>query len=163
MVYFCNMTNAQSNLVECYNKGYRVIDSKVYYKGKLVKGFINNGYHFISIRINKKIHKICTHRLVGYQKYKNLLFESNLVLRHVDNNSLNNSEENIVLGTHSENMMDKPKTLRYSMAKHAASFLIKHDYVAIKDYYITNRSYKKVMEKFNISSKGTLYHILNSK
>jgi hypothetical protein len=157
------MTKAQSNLIECYNKGYRVIDSKVYYKGKLVKGSITNGYHFIGIRINKKIYNIRTHRLVGYQKYKNLLFESNLVLRHIDNNSLNNSEDNIVLGTPSENMMDKPETLRYSVAKHAASFLIKYNHIAIKDYYYTNKSYKKVMEKFNISSKGTLHHILNSK
>lgn len=157
------MTKAQLNLVECYNKGYRVIDSIVYYKGKVVKGSITNGYHFIGIRINKKMYNIRTHRLVGYQKYGEKLFTGNLVLRHVDNNSLNNSADNIVLGTPSENMMDKPESLRYSIAKHAASFLLKHDYLVIKDYYNNNKSYKKVMEKFNISSKGTLHHILNSK
>lgn len=157
------MTEAQLKLKECYNKGYRVADSKVYYKDKLVKGSISDNYHKIGVKVKGKSCKIYVHRLVGYQKYGDSLFESSLVLRHVDNNPLNNLEDNIVLGSNSENMMDKPSDLRYSMAKHAASFLIKHDYDRVKNFHKEHKSYKLTMETFHISSKGTLHHILNSK
>jgi hypothetical protein len=59
-------------------------------------------------------------------------------------------------------MMDKSKEIRLRTAINATP--IKYSNVdEIRMYYNTCHSYKKTMEKFNISSKGTLHYILNSR
>lgn len=104
------------------------------------------------------------HRLQAFQKYGENLFDSGMEVRHLDGNKENNSYDNIVIGTHSENMRDIPEAIRYSKALYAASFLIRHDKIKIRQYHFNNgSSYKKTMAEFNITSKGTLHFILNSK
>ena len=58
-------------------------------------------------------------------------------------------------------MMDRKKEDRIAHAKLASSYWQKHNPDVIKKYYAKEKSYKKTMEHFNISSKGTLYYILN--
>ncbi len=145
-------------LIESFNKGYRIVDGVIYNPdGKILKGYVDRGYRrFSPVRT---MH-VKVHRLVAYQKFGAALFEEGIEVRHLDNNKLNNSEDNIALGTHQQNMMDIPPEQRRI---NAGNQVRKYDYKAIREYYSQNRSYKDTMQKFNIESKGALHYILNKR
>ena len=82
-------------------------------------------------------------------------------MRHLNGNEMDNSWDNIGIGTHSDNMMDMPKEVRVAKAKHASSFLKKYNHENVRDFHQSAKSYKKTMEYFGIKSKSTLYSILN--
>lgn len=101
------------------------------------------------------------HRLQAYQKYGDMLYGEGMMVRHLNGDSLDNSWGNIAIGTNSENQMDIPEQIRLFRARYASSFMQKHNHDDIISFYKENKSYKKTMEKFEISSKGTLHYILN--
>jgi hypothetical protein len=156
---------ARVALLETYEKGYRINNegcaispsgNKMRFR-KAGKG----GYYHINYKKNNVNHAVPYHRLMAYQKFGDLLFAADCV-RHLNGNHLDNSYDNIEIGTLSDNMMDKSKEIRLRTAINATP--IKYSNVdEIRMYYNTCHSYKKTMEKFNISSKGTLHYILNSR
>lgn len=99
------------------------------------------------------------HRLQAYQKFKDKIYEDNIVVRHLNGNSLDNTFNNIGIGSPSDNAFDRPKEDRIRHGRLAASFNIKYPKELtdeIKEFYNNCRSYKETMGKYNISSKGTL-------
>lgn len=153
-------------MLDAFNKGYRVIDGRIFNPdGKELTGYVNRrGYHLF--HHTKSGPKVYTHKLIAYQKFGDKLFEKGIEVRHLDGNSLNNSEYNISIGTHRDNMMDVPKEVRKRKAIKAAKKLRKftnEEVDEIKKDYSLLKSYKKVMEKWGITSKGTMHHILNNK
>lgn len=146
-----------------YNKGYRVTEfgNIVNPSGIVLRPSDNGrGYLFTATKRNKKHCKIGVHRLQAFQKYGQKMYEEGVEVRHLNGDSCDNSWDNIAIGTRSDNMMDIPEQVRMDKALHATSFVKKHDKKAIKDYYSKYKSYKKTMEKFGITSKGTLHYIL---
>jgi hypothetical protein len=86
------------------------------------------------------------------------------VVRHIDGNPLNNTWDNIEIGTASENMMDIPKEIRIATATNA-SFSRKAKYseekiLKIKELHKNGWSYKEIMKELGISSKGTISYIV---
>ena len=162
-----SQTSTQA-LLMAYKKGYRVIDNKVLSPNKKVRALKLNhqGYYVFSMAYNGTTVHIAVHRLAAYQKFGDLLFSAQCV-RHLDGNHFNNTPDNIELGTLKENSLDIPKEKRIKMAKHASScqknFNDDEKVIEIKKFYNETRSYKKTMEHFGISSKGTLYFILNKR
>lgn len=118
-------------------------------------------YKQFSVRVDGKTKSLFVHKFVAYIKFGEKAFEKGIHVRHLNSDSLDNSWDNIGIGTPQDNSLDKPAAERLMQAKYAASFNIKHDKVAIKDYYNYCKSYPNTMEKFKISSKGTLWYILN--
>lgn len=145
-------------------RGYTITKDGIVFnpKGKEVGMIYNQGYIKVSIRVNKKTVHFLAHRLQAFKKYGNELFVKGIVVRHLNGNKLDNSWENIAIGTNSDNMMDIPKETRIQRAVHAASFKKKYDNKAIIEFYNSCKSYKKTMEKFTIP-KGTLHRILTLK
>lgn len=150
-----------------FDKGYRVgpmggvsnINT-----GRAIKLRINTkGYFYFGIRkpSTRTSASVCVHRLQAFQKFGDRIFERGLVVRHLDGNYKNNSPENLELGTHSQNMMDKPAEQRLAMAIHAASFNTKHDHAVIRAYY-NEHGWTATLKRFNLTSKGTLSFILNN-
>lgn len=84
-----------------------------------------------------------------------------MMVRHLDGNYLNNSESNIDLGTNSDNMMDIPKGVRVSRSSNASKKYSDELAQAIKLDKENGMSYKELMIKYDISSKGTLSYIIN--
>ena len=119
------------------------------------------GYKTFTIRVSKTQKMTLTvHRLQAYQKYGDKVFDENLEVRHLNGNPGDNSFDNIVLGTHQENMLDIDKETRRRMASNANK---KYRNVSeIREYYNDVKSYSKTMEHFGISSRGTLHFILHS-
>jgi hypothetical protein len=157
------MNRLQKALIKAYQDGYRVIDGIAYKpNGDPLEGTPDR-YGYISIKPNKDT-PVYVHRLLAYQKYGDRIFNSDVECRHKDNNKLNNLDENIVLGDHSRNMMDIPKEQRMEKSIKAATKkrrFTDEEMNQIRKDYILFQSYDKVMEKWNISSKGTLHYMLN--
>lgn len=146
-------------------RGYMVSEKGIPYnkKGRKLGSVNNQGYLSFNIRIKGKITHCPVHRLQAYQKYGNDLYNKGMVTRHLNGNKLDNSWENIAIGTHSDNMMDIPKQIRIKRAHHATKFNRKYNVEEVVKYHSVHNSYRKTMEKFNITSKGTLHNILNRK
>lgn len=155
----------KDKIIVAYNKGYRCTRNgkPIGPNGNTIKGCHKNKYHFIKIRIpeTKNCKNIAVHRLQAFQKYGYKMFESGIEVRHLNGNPSDNSWDNIAIGDHRTNMMDIPEHIRIAKALHATSFVKKYDEKEVKEFHSKEKSYKKTMEKFNITSKGTLHHILN--
>ena len=167
------MTRQREALEYAIRVGYYIQDGQVFSaKNKLRKLYLTDtGYPGFSVRFKPRregnfIQTILVHRLVGYYKYGQELFQPGRVLRHIDNNKLNFHPANIVLGTPQENSRDIPATDRLFYAVNAASSQRKFtdvDEDQIRAMYKETHSYKQVQEKWGIPSKGSLYYILHHK
>lgn len=152
---------------------YRVEDGNVYGpRGirKLENRVLKSGYVLMVVTLCDPDEKgtvgIVVARLVAYKKYGDAMFEKGVQVRHLDGDSTNNFEYNIAIGTASENMMDKPKEERLRLACNASSYLRKRtdsEEEEIRKYHYASKSYKRTMEKFGITSKGSLYYIIHKK
>lgn len=114
-------------------------------------------YWCFGVKNNKKTAKIFVHRLQAFQKFGNELFESGIEVRHLNNDKNDNSYKNISIGTRSENVMDNPESIRRAL-HHG---MRKHDHEAIQMDYRNGLRGKKLMEKYNLTSRGGLHYILN--
>lgn len=132
--------------------------------GKILTGTISKyGYRIISIRLKDKSIKVSVHRFQAFLKFGDKIYDEKYEIRHLDCNKLNNSWDNIEIGTHSQNMMDIPKEIRINTASNAHKKYSDELILEIKEYRILGHSYKEIMKKYNISSKGTLSYIINSR
>ncbi len=100
----------------CHNRGYEIIDNKVFFNGRERKLDIrykkDNGqssYASFGIKDDegKKI-QVFVHHLMAYKKFGQIFIDGfdstgeELIVIHLDGNSLNNSYDNIFLGTRSD-------------------------------------------------------------
>jgi len=156
-----------NKIITTYKRGYRVTECGdiLNPSGIKMKPRENyRGYLKIKITYYGRIVEICVHRLQAFQKFGLKMFDDGMLVRHKNGDSLDNSFDNILIGTHSDNMMDIPDQIRHSKALHASSFITKQNKDKVREYHKSNgHSYQKTMEKFGISSKGTLHFILNGK
>lgn len=148
------------------DRGYKVLEDGTMLNPngvKIAKYIDNRGYRSTSIRFDGVKKLVHVHRLQAFQKFGLEIYATGIVVRHLNNNKLDNSKENILIGTSSENMMDIPKEQRLKQALHATSFVRKYNKDEVIEFHKKSKSYKKTMERFNISSKGTLHFILNNR
>jgi len=150
-----------------FEKGYSITDEgKVFNpKGEERKlGKTKDGYYSINLRLPKgNATRVFIHKLQAFKKFGDKIFEQDIVIRHLNGISTNNTWENIGIGSQSDNLMDIPKDIRIKRAKHASSFKkVKYNKEKVKEFHSKNNSYKKTMEEFNISSSGTLNYILKT-
>lgn len=154
-------------VVKAFNKGYRITETGkiITPTGNSLKERISNtgtGYQVFGMRHYGKVVNVPFHRLQAFQKYGNKLFEEGVVVRHLNGNSMDNSWDNISIGTHQENSLDVEPAIRLANSLHATSFVRKYDKEEVRKFHSENgNSYKNTMENFDISSKGTLHFILN--
>jgi hypothetical protein len=100
-------------------------------------------------------------RFIAFIKYgdEGLLSE----VRHLDNNKLNSCWQNIVIGTHSDNLFDIPKCDRIAHAKKAAISIRKlslKEVNSLRKDNLSGISYGQLASKYGIS-KSTAFYIAN--
>ena len=152
------LSNRNKGILVADEKGYKVQKdgSVIGKRGSKLKFFIlNRSYNTFSVKYLGTAVNILVHRFQAYQKYGDSIFEDGIVVRHLDGNSFNNSWDNIAIGTQRDNIMDKPAEQR---RKDASS--PKHDHNSIIEDHKNGMSYREVMNKYNISSKGTVSFII---
>jgi len=168
--YFKIISKQGKYTIIAYNKGYRVINGDVIspFSGKKIK--LNyqkkQKYYRFIIESNKKRYRIYVHKLLAYQKYGLGAFIDGIHIRHLNNNSLINLDDNITLGSPTENSLDiKPEDrLKHSIKASTKTRKFTDNKIEeIRVFYKDNHSYIETMENFDISSKGTLHYILNNK
>lgn len=122
----------------------------------------NRGYRATGMRTpDNRVVRVYFHRMVAYAKFKNKIYQNGTVVRHLDGNPLNNSWDNIDIGSYSDNMMDIPKSIRVEKAR-LANMKYDNDMVnMIKDLRSKGLKYTDIMAKTGIPSKGTISHIIN--
>ena len=143
-------------------KGYHVnTDGTMDFNGKKINQillkFNRMQYFTFSIRDANGIRRtLKVARLMAYQKYGQEMFKEGIVVRHKNGISTDNSIENILIGTQSDNMFDIPKEIR----KMKSSKSKKHNHFEIINDYKNGMNYAQLCEKYNIKSKGTISFIV---
>ena len=129
-------------------------------KNNKLKLLVKKKYLFFSLRNGKKVDSLYVHRYQAFIKFGDELFKDNIEVRHLNGNNYDNSYNNILLGTRSENMLDKTSVMRLNQALNATSQVKKHRHIDIINDYNLGLSYKDLMIKYDISSKGTISYII---
>lgn len=115
-----------------------------------IKGYKDNNYLQFSIRgENNKIFKIKFHKFQAYIKFGDKIFEKDQVVRHFDGNSLNNSWDNILLGTQQQNMMDRTEEERKNHSKNSKRLSTEEKEKIVEDRIINGLSYNELSKKYN--------------
>lgn len=153
--------NTQEESIRLVNKKGYFVDSlgNVFNKNKrpIKLSKSNSGYLSFNTRISfNRITRVFVHRLQAFQKFGDSIFNKGTHVRHLNGVSIDNSFENIGIGSQSDNMLDIPE---YKRIINASNPKFEHDKI-IED---RNRGmrYSEIMKKHNIKSKGTLSFIIN--
>lgn len=101
--------------------------------GKVYKGHVHNDYKEVTFIYNNKTYHCPVHRIQAYIKYGVLLYEKGIMVRHLNNNKLDNSWINIAIGTAYDNYHDIPIKLIRKRIDKAIITRIKHK---TKDKYL---------------------------
>ena len=150
-----------------YEKGYRSTkDGEVIglhgYKLKLhLHKTCNRKYFYCEY--NGKVIGIPVHRLVAYEKYGRRLHDKGMVTRHKNGNRFDNSWDNILIGTQSENMMDKSPEARKWLAMIGAKAqrkLSEEEVQQLRRDRDAGSLYSELMAKYGIA-KSTVSYIVN--
>ena len=142
-----------------HQKGYRIVNGiLIGPKHNKIKCSVCGGYLTFRLWNGEKYGTVRVHHLAAYQKFGDKILSDDIEIRHLDGKKNNNCEENIDIGTASDNAFDQPKNVRLARAKHAASFNVIYDWVCIEKDRIAGMSYGKLMKKYDIKSKGSLTH-----
>lgn len=141
-------------------------DGRVFNKdGIELNGRIKCGYKTIALRVNGKKSDVKVHRYQAYMKYGDKLYENGIVVRHLNNNKLDNSWDNIAIGSYKDNSMDNPleERLKYAIkASKAANKYTKEFVEKIRKEYSDGLTYKDIIDKYNLPKSSLSYIINNS-
>lgn len=151
-----------------FRKGYRVTETGTVVNalGRTrvlqIKNADTDPRHVFNVGIgNGNRFPVMVHKLQAYQKFGEAMFEPGILVRHLDEDSLNNRPENIALGTPTDNALDRQPEVRRAHAQHAANHNIAYDWKTVeRDYFEGGLGFKKLAAKYGMS-KGTLSNHFN--
>ena len=152
-----NLSPKQHAIVRAHEQGYRIKNNQCYNpKGNPIGWLEKNPgpYMKFDFVCAGKRYKIKFHQLLAYQLYNVDSFAKGIVIRHKDDDSLNNHDDNIILGTVRENSYDIPEHLRSQRAVTAGETRKRiTDYIRAQisaDFYHSKLSTKKIGEKYQL-------------
>lgn len=127
------LSKAGFHIMYAHARGYRVLKcGKVQsftgtilklrdrFKGKGRRAADSPYLEFCAPDLDGRSRSVMVHRLQAYQKFGRRMFEPGLVVRHKNDITRDNAWDNILLGTYSENSMDKSPEARKAQARKAA-------------------------------------------
>lgn len=115
-------TKTHERILEAVERGYTVNEQGEFFgpKGKLtIKKSGKQRYPTFSTNWGGFVFGIPAHIFAAYVFYGDDAFQEGIVVRHLNADTEDLSKNNIVLGTHSENNLDKPSEARSRAAKKA--------------------------------------------
>lgn len=165
------MTKQEQLIRSATSQGYSILaDGRVLSKtGNVVSGYLKlmGGvkYRCFSLVFEEKSTHLLVHRLQGFQMFGEAIFRSDIVVRHLDGNSLNNAQSNLALGSQSDNSYDRPEVERVRHAKVAARTqrrLSDEQVLQLRTDRAAGMTLKDIMTKYSIA-KSTASYIVNRK
>lgn len=169
MINYDELSWQNKAVIIAHRKGYRCsVDGQTILNTYCIKlrGFVgNNGYRKVTFKYSGKDIHLYNHKLQAYQKFGSRIFKEGIQVRHLNGNPLDNSWNNIEIGTCQENNMDKSSEVRMRSALTATAKVRKFSDAELQnifnDKYINGFSYTQLMKKYNICSKGGVSFIIN--
>lgn len=120
-----------------------------------------DGYARFTVRYSQdSTFTTAVHRLVALELYGEALYAEGIEVRHRDGNSLNNRHNNILLGTRSDNAMDKTPETRLRQARTASAKLHSLTNEQVLNLVADRRagaSYKDLCQKYGICKSLVSY------
>lgn len=161
------LSKTNKTLLWAHKRGYRVDKSGKVSGIKVNKRKLSkNGEGYLKFSLSKTKGIIYVHRLQAYQKFGDKILEEEIEVRHLNNDKTDNSWNNIVIGTRSDNIMDRPKEVREKCALKAGlenSSLTEKDVKRIRKLREEREwTYSQILDEYNIA-KSTLSYICNYK
>ena len=164
-------TKNHRNEIIAYKKGYRITKegNLTNPKGDIIKGYKKNGYRYYKLRKEGdwgKYHEFKLSRLQALQKFGYSIYEEGIVVRHLNGIRDDDSYDNIAIGTQSQNLMDCPKEERQERGYNASRKIVKHSdetVIKIRADHALGMSYRQIGKKYNITSGGSLHHIIHKR
>ena len=166
-----NLSKNNIYVMETFENGYDInVKGELVRKNGSVKSIFridNTGYYNVTLRLPTHYRaRVRIHKLQAYKKFGKKIFEKGIVVRHLNGNSLDNSWDNIEIGTMYDNNLDKCPELRKSVATIASRKMQDNtrtyeERCLIYEDLKNNLPYSEIMKKHNVSSKGTLSFMKN--
>ncbi len=94
---------------------------------------MNSGYKYIYF----KYYQLFIHRIQAFEKYRDKLYITGYVVRHKDDDKLNNSFYNVLIGTRADNWSDwrQNNGIGKSVQKQIEERLLNNGYVVLQNLY----------------------------
>lgn len=161
---------AREQLVATHEAGYRVVDGRVFSPSGRERALdlepSGGGYYRFGVFFDGVgIRSVMVHRLVAYQKFGAAMFESGIEVRHLNNNSRDNSNDNIAIGTKAQNNADKSEWNRMAGAiagGRAKRKLSDAQVDELRQRRVTGATYAELCAHFGIT-KCVVSYIVNGK
>lgn len=109
-----------------HEKGYRAVEGEIFAPSGKKRKLRLVGRHgdrrkVFTVSVAGMSRPLRVHQLAAFQKFGEAMFEDGVMVRHKNGDILNNLEDNLLLGTNSQNMMDRSPEDRLAHARLAAS------------------------------------------
>ena len=146
-----------------YECGYRVTEcgKVVNPRGKELKGTLNDrGYPMF--HPTHRGTSIPVHKLAAYQKFGSAMYKPGIQVRHKVNEPGNASPSNLLLGTQSQNEMDKSLETRVRVAKIATQSRLKltdSEAIQMRVDHDNGDSYRVLMKRYGVTKTAVSYNI----
>ena len=162
MIDYDQLSNSNRAIIEAYMRGYRMTKDgqMIGGRGKIVRGKLSEGYKSITLRDHGSCFCVKFHRLQAYQKFGEKIFEPGILVRHLNNDPLDNSWDNIDIGTDKDNFHDRDPEDVSKVMKEVGLQRRKYNYEEIKRLRSEGMSYSKLAELCE-TSKSQIYYICN--
>jgi len=149
-----------------FQKGYRVIKGQVFSsKGKIrtlaLKNTRTHRYFSFTCVVEGQSYPILVHQLVAYQKFGEKLFESETV-RHLDGDCRNNMEDNISIGTHRQNALDRNHEDRRKHAAKGGQKFTPEFIAMLRADHAAGFGYKKLEKMYKVPRSTLSYYLSDS-
>lgn len=154
--------NSNQRLIEASKRGYRIENGRpVSPSGKILSMNKNKEgyYRFSFLDSDGDVRSIVVHRMVAFQKYGNELFNPGVEVRHLNGIKEDNSVDNILIGSKSDNEMDKPEEKRRNVARNAAKKLSEGEVTQLRMDRAAGMKYEELSQKYGIR-KSTISYIV---
>lgn len=159
------MSNRHRACAEAFTAGYRVNElGEVRSPFGLIRKLTTTryGYKTFNMKFDGCSYPILVHQLVAYQKFGEAAFAAGVVVRHRNGIRSDNTADNVLIGSPSDNMMDIDPAKRHAKALKAArsqAKLTDDDVAFIRGASMTLR---QIMAKYGIS-KSTASFVRSGK
>jgi len=111
---------------------------------------------------DRKVYPVLVHRLLAYQVFGEDALTEGAQTRHLDGNPLNNTPDNIAMGTPTDNALDRPVIDRKLHAQKAGKAYSKYSddlWAQVKLDHASGMGYKKLRQKYGIPLGTLSYQI----
>jgi hypothetical protein len=119
-------------------------------------------YPHFGVVLNGQTVGVAAHKFISYLKFGEDAIRDGVHTRHLNDDPQDSRWENIAIGSHSDNMMDKPRSMRRALAQVAGKAKGLGDCVwdQVKADRANGATYKSLTAKYGIP-KGTLSYRLS--